>query len=95
MSKIEAKLVVKRYYKYIKLGTPFISSSPEELVWSAILSSSIFSKWNAKHLDNFLIWTPNMNKKNEILKYKNKVFFYQRKSRKSRNKILSEDLSKY
>ena len=80
----EAREIVETYYKLADLGTPFLSTYPEEWVLTAILGQPKFSHWHRNHINNLIVGslTNSDDSLEEFEKGKQRGgYFYQRKGR--------------
>ena len=46
MGTLQTKELIKQYYDFVKMGTPFLSCFPEEFVLSSIIHQPLFAAWH-------------------------------------------------
>lgn len=48
MNTSQTQQLIAEYYKYVRMGTPFLSCFPEEWVLRAIMGQPEFNSWSAQ-----------------------------------------------
>jgi hypothetical protein len=84
MNTPEARRLVKMFYEFVRLGTPFLSCFPEEWVLTAIIGKRRFRDWTKSHPPKLVRGSANGadDSPAELSKLREKgVYFFQRKGR--------------
>ena len=82
MDTVQTEELVKQYYDFVKMGTPFLSCFPEEFVLSSIINQPLFSAWHKSQTsylfsegrNNF----PDTLEEQELVKSLGLYFYHQR-----------------